>query len=220
MADSSSSEIPMKIASRYRKSGRFAVGMAKGKIASDPAYKEVIRHLGDEGQLLDIGCGEGYLMAYTREVKPLIRLMGVDIDRRRLDVARLALGDEPNLEICEGDIREVDLPPSNVVTVLDVLHYLPVADQDAALDRLARVLEPGGLLLIRDADASQGIRSRITEICERIAVGVGRHKGIGVHMRPAEDTRARLTAAGLDVEVRPCSEGTPFANVMFVARRA
>ena len=213
-----SREIAKQVAKRYRIAGRFAEGMAKGKLTADPAYREVLSLLGDEGTLVDIGCGEGLLLAYTRALKPRITLVGLDIDTRRLDLARAVLVDESNIEILEGDIRTAPIPDADVITVLDVLHYLPVEMQDDALSRLAGALKPGGTLLIRDADASQGLRSTITEISERVAVVIGRHKGIGVYMRPADDTCAVLRSAGLSVEVKPCSEGTPFANVLIVAR--
>jgi hypothetical protein len=50
-------------------------------------------------------------------------------------------------------------------------------------------------------------------------MALGRHKGDGVYFRPQAEMQAALESLGLQVSVDPCSENTPFANVLFVARR-
>jgi SAM-dependent methyltransferase len=146
-------------------------------------------------------------------------VVGIDYDTRRLDIARKALGDEPRVELVEADMRTAELPASDVVACLDVLHYLPFDEQDVVLERVAAAVRPGGTLLIRDADGGAGLRASITRAAENIAVMFGRHKAEGVHLRPANETAETLRRAGLQVEVLPCSEGTPFANMLFVAER-
>ncbi|MCB9764734.1 MAG: class I SAM-dependent methyltransferase [Alphaproteobacteria bacterium] len=207
-------------ARRYRVIGRWAEGFAKGKMSADPAFARVVTLLPARGALVDVGCGEGYLLALTRALRPEVTLFGLDHDDARLAQGRAALADEPDLTLVCGDLRDATLPRADVVCCLDVLHYMPEDQQDAALVAFAEALRPGGTLLLRDAEAGAGLRTTLTRISETLAVAAGRHKGDGVFFRTAAATRAVLERCGLEVEVVPCRDGTPFANVLFVARKA
>ncbi len=206
-------------ADRYRAAGRFAHGFARGKLSGDPAYATVAEHLPSQGTLLDVGCGEGYLLSLARAVKPALELVGMDHDERRVALAQAALGGEPRVELLVGDLRSLDLPPADMITCLDVLHYMPPHEQDAVLARLVAVLAPGGTLLVRDGESEAGLRSTLLRLSEQLAVAVGRHRGDGVFFRPAQALRQALEVLGLAVEVAPCRDGTPFANLLFVARK-
>jgi len=201
---------------RYLAAGRFAHGFARGKMAGDPAYARVLEILGKEGTLVDVGCGEGHLLALAHEHAPELRLWGLDHDAKRIGTARLALGDLAELHV--GDVRTQDLPHASVIAALDLLHYMPLAEQDQILARLVGSLEPGGVLLVRDGEAEAGWRSRLTTLSERVAVRMGRHKGEGVWLRPRDEMVASLRGLGLRVDAETCSEGTPFANVLYIGR--
>lgn len=205
----------LEAAERYARVGRVARGIARGKMRGDPVYAEVLPLLEGRRTLLDVGCGEGYLLALAAAEHPGLEVIGVDHDPRRLQTARTALFDlAPTL--IEGDVREVDLPAADVVTCLDVLHYQPPDDQDAILARLAQALRPGGVLVVREAVADAGWRSRMTVLSERTTLFLGRHRGQGVWLRPRQDLVAVLEGLGLEVKARSCSEGTPFANWLFL----
>ncbi len=205
----------------YEPLGRWEYNWAKGKLANDPAFPTVAGRISELAPttLLDVGCGEGYLLAYVRAMAPQIALIGLDYDQKRLDVARRALGSQPQVRFIGGDVRQTELPQADVVTCLDVLHYLDDAGQDSILARLAAILRPGGTLLIRDGAAGEGMRSWLTLWSERIAVFLGRHRGATVHLRPREATIATLEAQGLKVQAEDCREGTVLANVLFTATK-
>ena len=207
-------------AARYRVAGRFAEGFAKGKMGGDPVYSQVLDLVGEEGRalgtLLDVGCGEAYLLALVAEGIGGWRLHGIDHDAGRLALGARAV---PEATLEAADALTAELPEAQVLTCLDVLHYLPAEAQDALIARLALALAPDGILLLRDGEAGAGWRSTLTEWSERLTTGIGRHKGIGVFFRPRAATIAAMEAAGLQVEARACSEGTPFANVLFLGRR-
>ncbi len=204
---------------RYAPMGKMEEGFARGKMRGDPAYAAVLERVPDGVRLLDVGCGEGYLLALVHANRAGVELFGFDHDPRRLRKARSALGEVA--ELWEGDVRGTEIPDNlGVIAILDVLHYHPPAQQDAIVERLAEHLAPGGLLLVRDGRSDGGWRSAVIGLAEHLAVAVGRHKGDGVYFRPQDATRKALERAGLVVEVEPCGANTPFANVLFIGRRA
>jgi hypothetical protein len=69
-------------------------------------------------------------------------------------------------------------------------------------------------------DAGSAAQSAVTRGFEWIAKVSGYNRGrAGRHYRPAREIVDQLSALGLSCEVIGASEGTPFANVLIVARR-
>lgn len=223
-------------AHRYLDSGMFDWEFARGKLRHDPVYLQILQHglLPSEGRLLDLGCGRGILLALLLTARDRLErglyppgwapppagleLHGIETGARAAAAGRTALADKATIET--ADLRDADLPPARAILLLDVLHYLPAPDQEELIGRIAAALEPGGLLLIRDADAAGGWRFTATRIQERLCALGRRHWQQRFCYRSADEWRRLLESSGLAVDVRPMGMGTPYANVLLAARRA
>jgi ubiquinone/menaquinone biosynthesis C-methylase UbiE len=96
----------------------------------------------------DLGCGSGRLAA---TIAPYARsVVAVDASPEMLDVARSRLSRFDNVQVVEGQIEDLPLESSSLdlALVVHLLHH--VADPSAALAEVARVLRPGGRLVIAD----------------------------------------------------------------------
>jgi SAM-dependent methyltransferase len=220
-------DLAERTARRYRPAGRFAEGFARGKLRHDPVYAYLLARpdwLPESGLLLDLGCGRGVLgslLLSAREMgllpHPGLRFAGVELRPADAAAARLALGAEADITL--GDLRSVSFPACRAVALLDVLLYLDAAGQEAVLELAAAALAPDGVLILREADAGAGWRFRATRAAERLCACARGHFRQRYCYRSAADWRARLESLGFAVETVPMSEGTPFANVLFLARR-
>jgi len=193
-----------------------------GKLRRDPVFRRLPEHLPEEGRVVDLGSGRGQLALMLAKLWPGRAVVSIDWDERKVESARAAARDLPGgegLRFMQGDARTAEIPAARCVVMLDLLHYFPAAEQDALLARAAAALEPGGRLLVREADAAGGLRFRLTAFFERLALGSGVTRGEGLVFRPAAEIAAALEALGTSVRVLPMSEGTPLANVLFVADR-
>jgi ArsR family transcriptional regulator len=104
----------------------------------------------DAETLLDIGTGTGRILQI---VAPRVeRAIGIDQSREMLAVARtnLARSGNGNVEIRQADMYALPFPSMSidVVTIHQVLHY--AEDPAAVLREAARVLRPGGTMLVVD----------------------------------------------------------------------
>ncbi|MFO7178768.1 MAG: DUF2062 domain-containing protein [Pseudomonadota bacterium] len=186
------------------------------KLATDPVVEQGAA-LGPLGDVLDVGCGRGQLGLFLFELGNVSRLVGFDLDARKVEVARTAGGEDATFS--SSDVAHAELPAADTVLLIDVLHYLPLAEQDALLERAARTLRPSGRLVIREVEGRAGVRARITGALERIAMASGynrtRH---ALAVRPSSEVVSRLEALGLECERVEASSGVPFRNVLIVAR--
>ena len=105
----------------------------------------------DPRVVLDVGCGTGTLTIAAANELPEARVVGLDGDRKVLDLARRKEGSE-RVEWMEGLADELPFGDGEVdalVTTL-VFHHLPLGIKRAALVEARRVLRPGGRLVVAD----------------------------------------------------------------------
>jgi SAM-dependent methyltransferase len=209
---------------------------ARGKLRHDPVFFSLLRRglLPDRGSLLDLGCGQGILLSLLKAAKEQYQagvwprdwpappsnlgLRGIELRADRVQAARRALGD--SVQVDQRDLRDLDLRPCSVIIMLDVLLYLAAEEQQRLLGKAAAALEAGGMLLMREADAGAGFAFRVTKWSERIAGALRGEFGQRLHYRSAVQWIAELVARGFAVSTEPMSGGTPFANVLFVAKKS
>jgi SAM-dependent methyltransferase len=130
-------------------------GVPEGAIASFAGTGNPFRlgQLEPGERVVDVGSGAGMdsLIAATM-VGPDGRVIGVDMTRAMLDVARTSASEAGlgNVEFREGLAESLPVPDSwaDVVISNGVLNLLP--DKLAALQEIARVLKPAGRLQVGD----------------------------------------------------------------------
>jgi ArsR family transcriptional regulator len=96
----------------------------------------------------DLGCGTGQL---AETVAPHVhRVIAVDASDDMLTAARARLGKLSNVDLRKGELEALPIPAGELdAAVMSlVLHYSP--DPARALAEVARVLQPGGRVLIVD----------------------------------------------------------------------
>jgi SAM-dependent methyltransferase/uncharacterized protein (DUF2062 family) len=220
---------------RYLDTGITAWEFARGKLSGDPVYAAALTTelSAATGTLLDLGCGQGLMLALVAEAQQtaaqgawdtarpdpprFTRLVGVETRPRIAAMAARAL--EHEADIVSGDARVAGLPSCDVALLFDVLHMMPDVDQRSLLRAVHRALAPGGRLLVREADASAGWRFAMVRTGNALKAVLTGHWRQRFAYRAAAQWRALLQEEGFTPHVQPMSDGTPFANVLLVATR-
>lgn len=110
----------------------------------------------DDQVLVDVGCGgAGMTVAMSRQ-QPTARVIGIDAEAPVLDAARRFVASEgvnvalvqADLDNGFGELETAVGAPADVIWCSHVIHHL--ADQQAALNDLARLLSPTGRLVIAE----------------------------------------------------------------------
>lgn len=223
----------------YRPVGRFAWHFAQGKLGRDPVFRAFLERgdLPPGARVVDIGCGQGLLAsllgacdraahagswpAQWPAAPAGCRYHGIELmprDVARAEAALHALPMAPRV-VC-ADMRQAELPPCDVVVILDVLHYVDHAAQEALLGRVRGALAPQGRLLLRVGDAAQTGGFRISQWVDRLVTWTRGHRVPPTYGRSVAQWQAVLERQGFQVQRVPMSAGTPFANVLLVAEVA
>lgn len=224
-------------AAPYRAAGRFAWHFARGKLGGDPAFAGLLAHglIPDRARLLDIGCGQGLLAAWLRAAStlhdrgewsaawprpPRLRLIhGLELMPRDIERARKALGtSDTTTSFTRGDMCSTDFGDFDVVVILDVLHYVDIAAQDDVLRRVRDALLPDGTLLLRIGDAAAGLPFRLSFWVDHVVSFVRGHRHVRMYCRSLAEWHAALTRLGFAVTRMDMHQGTPFANVLLIAK--
>jgi SAM-dependent methyltransferase len=220
----------------YRAIDLFGYFRARGKLRGDPAFAAILREgllVGSE-RILDLGCGQGLLAAWLvaarigNDERPHLwptgwlpaprptSFRGIELRPQDVERARGALGGRAEFEV--GDITEADFGSADAIVILDVLHYLDYQSQLRVLDRARAALTPGGVLLLRIGDAGSGIRFTVGKYIDQTVLLTHHHRTPKVYCRSAREWQRVLAAGGFECETLPMSAGTPFANIMLIAR--
>jgi len=220
-------------ARQYRAAGLNAYFFALGKLSFDPLFVALLReaHIPHGARVLDLGCGQGLLLAWLLAAAEQYRagvwpagwpappqhliLRGVERQARESAWGTSALAGRG--QIGTEDLRRAILPPSDVVVLLDVLHYLDDTEQLALLQRVAQCLSAQGRILLRVADV--GPRLSFTLAFDRAGALLRGHPWPRYHVRPVDEWQQLLDWLGFVSSANPMSAGTLFCNVLLVATR-
>jgi SAM-dependent methyltransferase len=105
----------------------------------------------------EVGCGTGWVSQQLRQRYPACPVTSLDLEQEGLSYAsRRGL-----TELVVGDIRMLPLANEayRLLLALDVIAHLVPGEEQYAADEFARVLQPGGILVLR-ASAFDWLRSR------------------------------------------------------------
>lgn len=109
------------------------------------------RELAPGRRVLDAACGEGYGSAMMARAGA--RVLGLDIGADVVAHARARYAAVPGVEYAQADVTALDhLPDASFDLVLSFETLEHVQDQERMLDGFARLLAPGGLLLVSTPD--------------------------------------------------------------------
>ena len=117
---------------------------------------ELCRSFSTGGPIIDIGCGTGWLCDRLSQVAP--EVYGTDL---AADVIARARDRHPHIRFSGGDFMALEFPLSHFEIAVCMETIAHVEDQGAFLEKITRILRPGGRLILTTQNPFVWLRSSI-----------------------------------------------------------
>ena len=173
--------------------------------------------LPSEGPVLDVGCGFGLFSLYYAQVMPRLSLRGLDINPRRIEMARRAaarLGlSNVAYELGDAAVYRADGVYAGAY-MLDIVHHIPEDAVRPLLEQLFKAVSLGGTLIIKDVDTRPAYKRWFTHALDRLM-----DPKTPVRYWSAEELETLLAEVGFRVERQRMPDYLPYPHVLYVCER-
>ena len=134
----------------------------EGQAAMNARFVE-LADISNGMKIADVGCGFGGTIGELNRVFRQVELTGINIDRRQLEVADQRIKPFPGNTInwLEADATDIPLPDNSFDRILAVECIFHFPSRQKFLNEAARLLKPGGKLVLSDFCGYRQVRSRM-----------------------------------------------------------
>ena len=104
-------------------------------------------------RLIDIGCGTGRFLDFVKQAWPRLPVLGLDLSEAYIRHARRHLKRWSRVNFVVANAEAIPAPDNlyDAVTSIFMLHELPPRVRRTVIGEAARVLKPGGRLILMDS---------------------------------------------------------------------
>ncbi|MCK9204864.1 MAG: MMPL family transporter, partial [Bacteroidales bacterium] len=146
------------------------------KLKLEDDYEMYNQLMPRRGRILDLGCGFGfisYMLMFTGDERSIT---GVDYDQEKITIAENCFSKNERIRFFCEDVSSFEITRQDGFLLSDVLHYLTHDQQDALLRKCFSNLNPGGVILIREANAELQQRHKKSVLTEIFSTRSGFNK--------------------------------------------
>ena len=180
-------------------------------------FEQFAQFLPNDGVVLEVGCGYGYVLNYLSLENPTRQVVGNDPALDRVDVAQGTIGDRQNIRFVAGDCRHMPEEDFDGIVIADVLHHVPYEEQAKILEDVYRKLKPGGVLVMRETDIKFRLRYFIFIYWLEMILYYGVEK---LNFRKSAEWQRILEPIGFSVQhIIPNSRFFPYITALFVCTK-
>ncbi|MBQ8581941.1 MAG: 1-acyl-sn-glycerol-3-phosphate acyltransferase [Alistipes sp.] len=144
------------VQANYLYKGPVLEGYMRVKMRLDGYYRWWHKVIPARATVTDVGCGHGQMACMLSLLGPDRTIYGLDYDAEKILQAQHSFLASERLQFRVADMRVDELPRSDVFLFNDSLHYISAEGQRAVLQRAVQSLNEGGMIIVRDGDASRG----------------------------------------------------------------
>lgn len=170
---------------------------------------EIDKNLPAHGTIYDLGCGQGVIAEYLAKKKNRL-VIGVDIDNKRIPANQMK-----NLSFINKDIRKFNINKADGVVLSDVLHHLNKIEQTKILYKVFKGLKKSGVLIIKEIDTKEFVRSRLSRLWDLILYPKDK-----IEFRNSDQLISELQKIGFKVKISRPTRLFPGSTTLFVCTKS
>jgi SAM-dependent methyltransferase len=188
------------------------------KLSLENNYETINKNVPREAEIVDIGCGYGmvsYMLSFTSENR---KILGIDYDNDKIELANNCISKNDRIRFVTADAVTYEYPKADCFLLSDVLHYMPEEKQEQLLLSCIRNLNPGGTIIIRDADKDLQKRHIWTRYTESFSTRFGYNKSLNKKLFFFSGRRILEMASGNNMSVEVSESSQVTSNRLYILR--
>lgn len=177
-------------------------------------YKKLDSLVPRNGTVLDIGCGNGGFSNYLCLESPKRKVLGIDLSKKRVEIAKKSIGKRKNVHFIFGDVTKIKQPFADCYLIVDVLHHIDFEKQEKLLEFLAKKLNRRSSLIIKEIDPSNKIPFLFGHTIEKILYPKEK-----IYARPKKEWEKIFKSFGLSIKVTGGTFYFPDSTRIFILKK-
>lgn len=189
------------------------------KVRMERNYKLFNQLIPMKGQITDIGCGLGPMCYMLSMMSKDRQLLGVDYDEDKIAIAQHGWLRGENLRFEHADALTCELPESDVFILSDILHYMSYRHQHDLLLKCAALLRPEGMIILRDGNAADAHKHRLTRFTELLSTRIVNFNRTKESLCFSSEDQIRSIAGECGMSVRTIRNDKYTSNTIYILRK-
>ena len=209
-----------KLIYNYLYKGPFIEWYMRIKTKLEKNYQVFHELVPQEGNILDIGCGYGFMayMLYFAAEKRTIT--GIDYDEEKIETANHCFSKTADINFIHADVLDFNFEKYDAIILADILHYLHHDKQKQLIEKCIYHLNEGGIVIIRDGDKDAEKNHKKTELTEFFSTRVFKfNKTVGNGLSFLSGKFIKETALLHKMECREISDSKITSNTIFILKK-
>ena len=208
------SRIPLELLERYKPLSAWESFYLRTRWRLCP-FETVESHVPRKGSVLDFGCGYGMLSNFLALKGPDRQVLGIDLNKARIEVAVRSSQGHPEVSFQLGDVRDFQGIPFDAVVMTDVLHHIDEDHVRVLLRIIRSCLSDDGTLVVLDVDRTPLRKFYTTYLIDRL-LNLTR----SLHYRSRTLLTLLLSQSGFWVQrVVPADQDLPLSDVIYLCKK-
>jgi uncharacterized protein len=174
-----------------------------------------------QGKILDIGCGYGFMSYMLSFTSPQREITGIDYDEEKIDTANHCFSKTDTINFVYSDVMGFNFEKYDAIIMADMLHYLPPTEQKVVIEKCMNNLNPGGSIIIRDGDKdkeSMHKKTKLTEFFSTIVFNFNKTKETGLSF--LSGNMIKEMAAEKNMSCTEIADSKLTSNTIFILKTA
>ena len=169
--------------------------------------------------IFDLGCGYGYLSLILSLISNKRKIVALDHDSEKIQVANHCISKPDNLTFISENIIDFKFQKADIFVLSDVLHYLTPEQQINIIKKCFYNLNAGGKILIADANKDFKKRHNITKLTEFFSTTFGYNKKCQNKLSFFSAKMIEEIAKDLNFEINIIERNKTTSNLLFILQK-
>ena len=193
----------------------------KIKTRLEKYYQPIHDLLPKSGNMLDLGCGYGFMSYTLHFASPERKITGIDYDEEKIAVASHCFSKDDGIHFMHADATAFEGNTYDAIIMADMLHYLTSDQQKALIAKCIAHLSAAGTILIRDGNTELKERhanTKLTEFFSTKLTGFNKTSGKGLTFFSAQ--LVKDIAQAYDMQCIEVDNTKYTSNVIYLLRHS